>query len=148
MPDPGARNIRRDGLFICKSGMMVVLFASCQGSGFYRCKSALPSYNSSWGSLAQSVEHLTFNQVAAGSNPARPTNLFLFRAESGILRLCRRSTRTLLMNNACPRSSPEAGSFRHVPEFRILDPSLAARAIRYLRYTQFLCGKLTGSRKM
>ena len=25
------------------------------------------------GSLAQLVEHLTFNQVAAGSNPARPT---------------------------------------------------------------------------
>lgn len=25
------------------------------------------------GSLAQSVEHLTFNQVVAGSNPARPT---------------------------------------------------------------------------
>ena len=27
------------------------------------------------GSLAQSVEHLTFNQVVAGSIPARPTNL-------------------------------------------------------------------------
>ena len=26
------------------------------------------------GSLAQSVEQLTFNQLVAGSNPARPTN--------------------------------------------------------------------------
>ena len=28
------------------------------------------------GPLAQSVEHLTFNQVVAGSIPARPTNKF------------------------------------------------------------------------
>ena len=34
-------------------------------------------YNSNFhGPLAQSVEHLTFNQVVAGSIPARPTNKF------------------------------------------------------------------------
>ena len=32
-----------------------------------------------FGSLAQSVEQLTFNQLVAGSNPARPTNLLGYR---------------------------------------------------------------------
>ena len=31
------------------------------------------------GSLAQLVEQLTFNQLVAGSNPARPTNFHLCR---------------------------------------------------------------------
>ena len=31
-----------------------------------------------FGSLAQLVEQLTFNQLVAGSNPARPTNLTLY----------------------------------------------------------------------
>lgn len=35
---------------------------------------------SSTGALAQLVEHLTFNQVVAGSNPARPT---IYNAASG-----------------------------------------------------------------
>ena len=34
------------------------------------------------GPLAQLVEHLTFNQVVAGSNPARPTNLIEYQTAS------------------------------------------------------------------
>ncbi len=33
------------------------------------------------GALAQSVEQLTFNQLVAGSNPARPTTNTLFHSE-------------------------------------------------------------------
>ena len=35
------------------------------------------------GSLAQLVEQLTFNQLVAGSNPARPTNRANFDIEMG-----------------------------------------------------------------
>ena len=37
----------------------------------------LPSEAPRCGSLAQLVEQLTFNQLVAGSNPARPTILHL-----------------------------------------------------------------------
>jgi hypothetical protein len=50
------------------------------------------------GPLAQSVEHLTFNQVVAGSIPARPTNhprrivpLTLFAARQILLHLIKSS---------------------------------------------------------
>ena len=36
-----------------------------------------------FGALAQSVEHLTFNQVVAGSIPARPT---IFQALTRVLK--------------------------------------------------------------
>ncbi len=45
-----------------------------------------------FGSLAQSVEQLAFNQLVAGSNPARPTNTkptlvgFLFVVQGSKLR--------------------------------------------------------------
>ncbi|VXC58700.1 hypothetical protein YERSI8AC_100329 [Enterobacterales bacterium 8AC] len=39
-----------------------------------RCAIKDLAVNHSSGSLAQSVEQLTFNQLVAGSNPARPTN--------------------------------------------------------------------------
>ncbi len=37
------------------------------------------------GSLAQLVEQLTFNQLVAGSNPARPTNFHKFRHSKVVL---------------------------------------------------------------
>ena len=37
----------------------------------------LPRGNKESGSLAQLVEQLTFNQLVAGSNPARPTTFSL-----------------------------------------------------------------------
>ena len=50
-----------------------------------------------FGSLAQLVEQLTFNQLVAGSNPARPTNVK--RRPKGAFLLCVKSVVNALNPN-------------------------------------------------
>ena len=51
--------------------MAVVHFMLCRGLFFHPVELAYAP--SLFGPLAQSVEQLAFNQLVAGSNPARPT---------------------------------------------------------------------------
>ena len=51
--------------------LAIMHFMSCRGLNFHPL--ALAYAPSLFGPLAQSVEQLAFNQLVAGSNPARPT---------------------------------------------------------------------------
>ena len=53
------------------ASVAIVHFMSCRGLNFHPL--ALAYAPSLFGPLAQSVEQLAFNQLVAGSNPARPT---------------------------------------------------------------------------
>ena len=69
------------------SRVAVVHFMLCRGLFFHPV--ALAYAPSLFGPLAQSVEQLAFNQLVAGSNPARPTiyqttfGWFIYCAYSG-----------------------------------------------------------------
>ena len=93
-----------------------------------------------FGSLAQLVEQLTFNQLVAGSNPARPTNVK--KRPKGAFLLS-----TVWMIRTCSRSEPNAvrqrSRLRRRPEGRakrviLHDPPMQKSALKalfcYLRY--------------